>query len=132
MLMRLRPRTLARVNHEQEEVDPGRARDHRPDEALVARDVDERELPAVWKLERRVAEVDRDPAPLLLREPVGVFAGERTDEPRLPVVDVPGGPDRQRHRAWTSPSSIENGSRPAPSSSARHCGSVRSRPPASV
>ena len=40
VLVRLRPRALPRVDHEQEEVDPGRAGDHRPDESLVARDVD--------------------------------------------------------------------------------------------
>ena len=37
VLVRLRPRALAGVDHEQEEVDPGRARDHVADEALVAR-----------------------------------------------------------------------------------------------
>ena len=37
MLVRLRPRALARVDHEQEQVDPARAGDHRADEALVAR-----------------------------------------------------------------------------------------------
>ena len=77
---------------------PGRARDHRADEALVARHVDDREPAAVGELERRVAEVDRDPAPLLLREPVGVLPGQRPDEPRLAVVDVARGADGQRHQ----------------------------------
>ena len=45
MLVRLRARTLPRVDHEEEEVDPGRARDHRPHEPLVARDVDDRQPP---------------------------------------------------------------------------------------
>ena len=58
--------------------------------------VDEREPAAVGQLERRVAEVDRDPALLLLGQPVGVLPGQRADEPRLAVVDVPGGADRQR------------------------------------
>ena len=98
VLVRLRPRALAGVDHEQEEVDPGRAGDHRAHEPLVPGDVDERERAPVGELERRVAEVDRDPAPLLLRQPVGVLAGQRADEPRLAVVDVPGGADRQRHR----------------------------------
>ena len=49
------------------------------------------------ELERRVAEVDRDPPPLLLRQPVRVLPGQRPDEPRLAVVDVPRGADRQRH-----------------------------------
>ena len=46
-------------------------------------------------LERRVAELDRDPAPLLLGQPVGVDAGERAHEHGLPVVDVAGGAERQ-------------------------------------
>ena len=95
--MRLRPGALARVDHEQEEVDPGRAGDHRPHEPLVAGDVDQREPLTARKLQRRITEVDRDPALLLLGQPVGVFAGQRPDEPGLAVVDVPGGADGQRH-----------------------------------
>ena len=72
--MRLRPRALVRVDHEQEQVDSRRARDHRAHEALVAGNVDDRQLPAVGELERRVAEVDRDPALPLLRQPVGVLS----------------------------------------------------------
>src|SRR5919108_2254513 len=95
--MRLRPRPLGRVDHEQKEVDPCRAGDHVADEPLVTRHVDERQLAPVGERERRIAEIDRDAALTLLRQPVGVFAGERTDEPRLPVVDVPGGAYRERH-----------------------------------
>ena len=88
MLVCLRPRTLGGVDHEQEEVDTRGAGDHVADEALVPRDVDERQAPPVRKLERRVAEVDRDAALLLLGQAVGVLAGERAYEPRLAVVDV--------------------------------------------
>ena len=100
MLVRLRPGALGRVDHEQEEVDPGRAGDHVADEALVAGNVDHGQPPPVGQLERRVAEVDRDPALLLLGQPVGVLSGQRPDEPRLAVVDVAGGADRQRHRRY--------------------------------
>ena len=62
VLVRLRARPLAGVDHEQEEVDARGAGDHRADEALVAGDVDDREAPPVRELERRVAEVDRDTA----------------------------------------------------------------------
>ena len=99
VLVRLRPRALAGVDDEQEEVDPGRAGDHRAHEALVPGNVDDREPPPVRELERRVAEVDRDPAPLLLGQPVGVLPGQRADEPRLAVVDVAGGADRERPRS---------------------------------
>ena len=97
VLVRLRPRALAGVDHEEEEVDAARTRDHRADEALVPGDVDDREARAVRQLERRVAEVDRDPALVLLGQPVGVLAGQRLDERRLAVVDVTRGADRQRH-----------------------------------
>ena len=82
MLVRLRPRALVRVDHEQEEVDAGRAGDHRANEALVPGDVDDGELRPVRQLERRVAEVDRDAALVLLRQPVGVLARQRLDERR--------------------------------------------------
>ncbi len=97
VLVRLRPRAFRRVDHEQEEVDAGRPRHHRAHEPLVAGDVDERQRATAGQLERRIAEVDRDPARLLLGEPVGVLARERPDERRLAVVDVTGGSDGQRH-----------------------------------
>ena len=97
VLMGLRPRALAGVDDEEEEVDAARTRDHGADEALVPGDVDDREARAVRQLERRVAEVDRDPALVLLGQPVGVLAGQRLDERRLAVVDVTRGTDRQRH-----------------------------------
>ena len=42
------------------------------------------------------------PRRLLLGQPVGVLPGQRPDEPRLAVVDVARGPDRQRHRQRSS------------------------------
>ena len=38
------------------------------------------------------------PRRLLLGQPVRVLPGQRLDQPRLAVVDVPRGADRQRHR----------------------------------
>ena len=72
VLVRLRPRALAGVDHEQEEVDPACARHHRADEVLVPGHVDDRDPRPAGQLERRVAEVDRDAALALLRQPVGV------------------------------------------------------------
>ena len=89
--------SLGRVDHEQEEVDPGRPGHHRAHEALVSRDVDERERPPARKLERRVAEVDRDPAGPLLGEPVRVLARERADERRLAMIDVTRRADGEGH-----------------------------------
>ena len=47
----------------------------------------------------RVAELDRDPARALLRQAVGVDAGQRADQRGLAVVDVAGGAERQRRAA---------------------------------
>ena len=110
VLVRLRARTLGGVDDEQEEVDPGRPGDHVADEALVAGHVDQREPPAVGKVERRVAEVDRDPARLLLGQPVRVLAGQRAYEPRLAVVDVPGCPYRERHASTAAATSAASAS----------------------
>ena len=127
--MGLRAGALAGVDHEQEEVDPGGARDHRPYEALVSGHVHDGQPSPVGQLERRVPEVDGDAALLLLGQAVGVLARQRRDEPGLPVVDVAGRADGQRHRASMSPSRIAIGSKPPAASSARHCVSSRSRPP---
>src|SRR6266508_2564424 len=132
VLVRLRPRALVRVHDEQEEVDAGCAGDHVAHETLVSGDVDQRQSPPVRQIERRVAQVDRDAALLLLRQPVGVLARERAHEPRLAVVDVPRGADGQRHRASIKPSPNRSARQPPRSSSSRHCASSRSRPAKSV
>ena len=55
------------------------------------------------ELHVREAEVDRDPARLLLREPVGVGAGERAHERALAVVDVARRPDDEGPQGRFSP-----------------------------
>ena len=66
VLVGLRTRTLGGVDDEQEQVDAGRAGHHVANEALVAGDVHDRQPAAVRQLQRRVAEIDRDAALLLL------------------------------------------------------------------
>ena len=88
MLLGLRLPALVGRDDEQDEPhrpDPG---EHVADEPLVPGHVDEPDLAAARQRRPRVAEVDREPAPLLLGEPVGVDAGERDDQRRLAVVDV--------------------------------------------
>ena len=75
---------------------PVAPRDHRAHQALVTRHVDDAEVRALAEIERCEAELDRDAAALLLGQPIGVDAGQRLDQRRLPVVDVPGGPEHQR------------------------------------
>ena len=50
MLVGLRPRSLRRVDREQEQVDAGGAGDHGADEALVPGHVHDGQLPAVRQL----------------------------------------------------------------------------------
>ena len=50
------------------------------------------------------------PRVTLLRQPVGVLAGQRPDEPRLAVVDVAGGADRQRHARTAAATSTASAS----------------------
>ena len=48
-------------------------------------------------VEVRVSDIDRHPPSALLRQPVCVDARQRAQQRRLAVVDVPGGPDDERH-----------------------------------
>ena len=113
---------------QQEQVDAGRARDHRPHEPLVARHIHHRQPPSGRQLERRVAELDRDAPRPLLRQPVGVDAGQRRDQRRLPVIDVPGGAERQRViRSHSAAVSVRQSSRTRPSRTRATTGGSSSR-----
>jgi hypothetical protein len=96
VLARLRHHAVVGRDDHQVEVDARRAGHHRPHEPLVARHVDDREPPSGGQVERRVAELDRDAARPLLRQPVGVHARQCTHQRRLAVVDMPGGAERER------------------------------------
>ena len=94
VLAGLRHHGLVGRDDEEHRVDPARAREHVADEPFVARNVDERH-PYAIPLGVREAEIDRDPAPLLLGQPVGVDPGQRLHERRLAVVDVSGRADEE-------------------------------------
>ena len=85
---------------EQREVDAGGPGEHVLDEPLVAGHVHDAQSD-VAEVEVGEPDVDGDAAGLLLREPVAVGAGERLDQRRLAVVDVPGGAEDEvaRHGA---------------------------------
>ena len=82
-------------DEEKREVDAGRAREHRRHQPLMAGHVDEADALAgrAVDVEIRVAQLDADAAPLLLRQAIGVDAGERAHQRRLAVVDMAGGAD---------------------------------------
>ena len=87
VLLALRLPALGGGDDEQAGVDAADAGEHVAEEADVARHVDEADRLAVGDAVGE-AEVDREPAPLLLLEAVGVGPRERPDERRLAVVDV--------------------------------------------
>ena len=73
VLARLRHHAVVGGDAHQDRSIPVAPGDHRPHEALVARHVDDREPAAARQRERRVAELDRDPARCSSGQPVGVL-----------------------------------------------------------
>ena len=93
VLLGLRLPAFGGRHHEQAGIDRADPGQHVLEEAHVAGHVDERDASAGRQRGVGEAEVDGEPAPLLLVEAVGVGAGQRQDERRLAVVDVAGGGD---------------------------------------
>ena len=89
VLLALRLPPLGGGDDEQAGVDAADAGQHVAQEPDVSRHVDEADRLVVDD-GMGEAEIDRQPAALLLGEAVGIGPGERQDERRLAVVDVPG------------------------------------------
>ena len=108
------------------QVDAARAGEHGFDEFLVTRHVHHAGTAAVGEVEPREAELDGESPPLLLRQTVGVHAGEGADQRRFSVVDVTGGADDDvLHRSLSATartsSSYSSGRRVRRQSSSRSC-----------
>ena len=93
MLDRLRLDAFRRRHDQQRRIDAGSAGQHIVHEALVARHVDETQLPAVTQVAVGVAEIDGDAARLFFLEAIGIDAGQRFDQRGLAVIDVARGAD---------------------------------------
>ena len=93
VLLGLRLPALGGGDDEQAGVDGADAGEHVAQEPDVTGHVDEADRPRRRAAVVGEAEVDRQAAPLLLVEAVGVGAGQGEDERRLAVVDVAGGRD---------------------------------------
>jgi hypothetical protein len=89
----LRHDALVRRDDQEGEVHARRAGHHGAHEVFVARHVHEAGDPAAAQIQRSEVQVDGDPAPPLLRKAVHGPPGKGRHQRRLPVVDVPGGPD---------------------------------------
>ncbi len=95
VLARLRHHRLVGRDDQHDEIDAAGAGEHVLHEALVAGDVDEREVDVVDRLMGE-AEVDGDAARLLFLEAIRVGPRQRQHERALAVIDVPGGADDDR------------------------------------
>ena len=80
VFLRLLTPALVGGHHEQDEPDGSDAGEHVGDETFVPRNVDEAHLASGGKLAPRIAEVDREPPPLLLVPSVGVHPGDMLDQ----------------------------------------------------
>ena len=80
-------------NHQHHEIDAGGPRQHVVDEAFMAGHIDEAEHRTVGIRQIGEAEIDRDAARLLFRQPVGLDAGQRAHQRGLAVIDMAGGAD---------------------------------------
>ena len=89
MLRRLRHRSLVRRDAEHRHVDAEGGADHRTEEALVAGNVHDARDADAGKVQVRIPGFERDAAALLLGQAVGVDSGQRLDERRLAMIDVP-------------------------------------------
>src|SRR4029434_8337873 len=79
MLLRLRLPPLVGRDDEQHEADGSDPGEHRADEPLVPRHVDEPELATGGERVPRVPELDREAPALLLVETIGVHPGQTVD-----------------------------------------------------
>ncbi len=97
VLARLRLDGFVRGNDQQQHVDSRRARQHVANKPLVPRHIHKAEAHAML-FEESKPQIDGDAAALLFFEPVGMRSGERLDERRLAVVDMPGRADDDAFR----------------------------------
>ena len=93
MLARLRHDALVGGDHEQHQVHAAHAGQHVLHESFMTRHIDQAHAHSGRRDQRREAQVNRDPALLLLGQPVGVHAGQPADERGLAMINVAGGAD---------------------------------------
>src|SRR2546423_3982790 len=100
MFARLRHDAFVRRNDERNQINPVRARQHVLDEALVAVYVHEADTD-IAQIQLREPQINRDPAPLLLRQTISVDAPQSAHHRSLPMIYVPGSADDDgTHRRW--------------------------------
>ena len=102
-------------NHQQHQIDAPHAREHVPHEALVARDIDKTKTQHLavrpGQFQMCEADVDGDPAALLLFETIGIDASESLHQRSLAVIDVSRSADNNGFHGRTS-IGVRRGRRP--------------------
>ena len=109
MLEGLRARPVIGGDDQQHPVDRQHAGQHVGQKALMPGHIDKAELGAVGQCRIGEAEIDRQPAPLLLGQAVGIDPGQRADQRGLAVIDMAG--RRQDHGWPTGPIGLHRHSR---------------------
>ncbi len=100
MFAGLRHDAVVGGDNKQREVNAACAGQHGMHETLVTGNVDEAEDVAVSDRKIGEAEVDRDPACLLLLQPIGIDTRQGFDERGLAMIDMTGGADDHRNLSW--------------------------------
>jgi hypothetical protein len=95
MLEGLRARPVIGSDDQQYPVDRQHTGQHIGQEALMAGNIDKSEFRAIRQSRIGETQIDRQPTPLLLGQPIGIDPGQRTDQRRLAMIDMTG--RRQDH-----------------------------------
>ena len=90
--LRLRFDRFVRGNHQHHQIDAAHPRQHITHEPLVPRHIHKpnSNLP---KIQEREPQINRDSSPLFFRQPIRISSGQRLDQRRFAVIDMPRGPD---------------------------------------
>src|SRR5438309_1848838 len=94
MFLRLRHDALAGGDHKHRQIDSTRPGKHVAHKLLMPGNVDDVQCKTRSRrrleITSRETEIDRDAAPLLLRQPICIDAGERSNQRSLAMVDMAG------------------------------------------
>ncbi len=115
MLGRLRLDALIGGNDQQGGVNSGRAGDHRANEFLVTRHVNQVYL-APRQREMCESEGDGHASCLFFREPIRLHAGQGANQRRFAVINMPGDPESDVFGVW------HGSPRPDRGAESRHAG----------
>ena len=89
MFARLRHHAFVSRDHQRDQIDAVRSRQHVLHKPFMTRHIDKADA-HLAEIEIGKAYVDCNAAPLLFRQPISIDSGKRAHQCSLPVIDVPG------------------------------------------